>query len=224
MVGVGVDVMIRTSQTARTRGRYNRVAPVYDVLEGLVERAVMRAWRRRLWERVPQARILEIGIGTGKNMPYYPPGTSVTAIDLSERMLDRARQRAAGLGREVDLCQMDAEHLGFPDETFDVAVATFVFCSVPLPVEGLRELGRVVRRNGDIWLIEHVRIDRPVIGRVMDALNPLVVRMMGANINRRTVENTRLAGLNLLEAADLKGQLVKLIHAKPGSHAFAHGV
>lgn len=206
--------MTRTSQTTRTRGRYNRIAPVYDLLEGFIERAAFGAWRRRLWEQVPRARILEVGVGTGKNMPYYPPRAGVTAVDLSERMLDRARRRAAELRLDVDLCQMDIEHLGFPDETFDIAVATFVFCSVPLPVAGLRELARVVRRDGEIWLLEHVRIDRPVVGAIMDALNPLVVRMMGANINRRTVENVRLAGLTLLEAADLRGRLVKLIHAR----------
>ena len=80
---------------------------------------------------------------------------------------------------------------------------------------------RVVRRDGEIWLLEHVRIDRPIAGAIMDALNPLVVRMMGANINRQTVEDVKLAGLNLLEAADLRGQLVKLIHAR-SSRSHAH--
>jgi len=90
-----------------------------------------------------------------------------------------------------------------------------VFCSVPDPVQGLRELGRVVRPDGDIWLLEHVRVNRPVVGLLMDLLNPIVVRIMGANINRRTVENVRKAGLEIVEIEDLRGGLVKLIHARP---------
>jgi len=202
--------------TAITRKRYDRIAPLYDLMEAFVERSRFSAWRERLWSQVRGERILEVGVGTGKNMPYYPPGARVTAIDLSERMLERARRRAEKLGLRVELCPMDAQHLTFPDNTFDAAVATFVFCSVPDPVQGLRELGRVVKPGGDIWLLEHVRIDRPVIGTLMDVLNPVVVRIVGANINRRTVENVRRAGLEIVSVDNLSGDLVKLIHARPG--------
>ena len=75
---------------------------------------------------------------------------------------------------------MDTQHLEFPDGTFDVAIATFVLCSVSDPAAGLRELGRVVRSRGDIWLLEHMRVDDvPWIGRLLDALNPLALRMVG---------------------------------------------
>ena len=79
----------------------------------------------------------------------------------------------------------------------------------------MRELGRVIRAGGDIWLLEHMRVDRPVIGPLMDLLNPLVVRMMGANINRRTVENVRRAGLKLVTVKELRRELVRLIQARP---------
>ena len=204
-----------TRQTAATRARYNRIAPIYDALEAFTERAAFDAWRRELWAAVPAGRVLEVGVGTGKNLPYYPAGAQVTAIDLSERMLERARRRAADLGTQVDLRLMDAQRLEFTDGAFDAAVATFVFCSVPDPLLGLRELGRVVRPGGDIWLLEHMRVDRPVIGRLMDLFNPLVVRVMGANINRRTVENVRRAGLTVVEVEHLRGELVRLIHARP---------
>jgi ubiquinone/menaquinone biosynthesis C-methylase UbiE len=203
-------------QTSLTRARYDRLAPFYDTMEWVMERtSQVRQWRAELWRRVPAGRVLEVGVGTGKNMAYYPAGANVTAIDLSERMLARARRRAATLGLEVDLRLMDVQHLDVPDQVFDAAVATFVFCSVPAPVDGLRELRRVVRPEGDIWLLEHVRIDRAVIGPIMDALNPVVVRMMGANINRRTVQNVALAGLSVVEVRNLRGALVKLIHARP---------
>jgi ubiquinone/menaquinone biosynthesis C-methylase UbiE len=202
-------------QTAATRARYNRIAPMYDAMEWFAERGAFSAWRRQLWAAVPPGRVLEVGVGTGKNLPYYPPAAQVTAIDLSERMLERARHRAASLRVRADLRLMDVQRLEFPGDVFDTAVATFVFCSVPDPVAGLRELGRVVRADGDIWLLEHMRVDKPFIGPLMDLLNPLVVRVMGANINRRTVENVRRAGLKLVKVTELRGELVRLIHAQP---------
>lgn len=204
-------------QTALTRVRYDRIAAMYDAMEWLVETSAFQRWRRDLWSRVLPGKVLEVGVGTGKNMAYYPAGARVTAIDLSSRMLARARRRAQSLGLDVDLRVMDVQRLQFPDATFDAAVSTFVFCSVPDPVRGLRELGRVVRPGGDVWLLEHVRIDRPIIGALMDALNPLVVRIMGANINRRTVENVRLAGLQVVQVENVRGELVKLIRARSQS-------
>jgi ubiquinone/menaquinone biosynthesis C-methylase UbiE len=201
--------------TAATESRYDRIAPVYDVMEWFIERLAFRNWRRDLWSQLPAGRILEVGVGTGKNMSFYPEGAQVTAIDLSHRMLARTAQRAKELGIEVDLRHMDVQNLEFPDDVFDAAVATFVFCSVPFPVQGLRELGRVVKPDGDIWLLEHVRINKPVVGPLMDALNPIVVRVMGPNINRRTVDNVKRADLCVLEIENLKGELVKLIHAHP---------
>jgi ubiquinone/menaquinone biosynthesis C-methylase UbiE len=183
-------------------------------MEWFTERSAFKDWRQSLCSRVGTGRVLEVGVGTGKNIPFYPAGAQVTAIDLSERMLERARHRAAALGLNVDLRLMDAQRLDFPAGTFDAALASFVFCSVPDPVAGLRELGRVVRPGGDIWLLEHMRVDKPVVGRLMDVLNPLVVRAVGANINRRTVENVKLAGLKVVSAERLRGELVRLIHAQ----------
>ncbi|HEX9681064.1 MAG TPA: class I SAM-dependent methyltransferase [Anaerolineales bacterium] len=202
-------------ETALTQARYDRLAPFYDAMESLIERSLFGELRRMLWSRVGGARTLEVGVGTGKNMPYYPRNGRITAVDLSERMLERARRRAHRLGIGVDLRPMDVQKLEFPDGEFEAVVATFVFCSVPAPVAGLRELGRVTKPEGDIWLLEHVRVNGPVVSRLMDAFNPVVVRLMGANINRQTVENVRRAGLRVEAVEAVRGDLVKLIHARP---------
>lgn len=198
-----------------TAARYNRIAWIYDCLESLSE-GRMRPWREHLWALARGQRILEVGVGTGKNLPYHPRGASVTGIDVADKMLNRARGRAADLGSGVLLLEADVQALPFPDDSFDTAVATFVFCSVSDPILGLRELNRVVRPGGQILLLEHVRIDRPVVGWIMDRLNPIVVRAYGANINRRTVDNVRLAGL-AIETLEHRGPqgMVKLMEARP---------
>jgi ubiquinone/menaquinone biosynthesis C-methylase UbiE len=209
---------VNIQETAKTRARYNRIAPLYDLMETFTERRFV-PWRRELWSLVPGGRVLEVGVGTGKNFPYHPAEAEVTGIDLSNRMLIRARQKAGQLGRPIELREMDAQGLDFPNDSFDAATATFVFCSVPDPVQGLRELGRVVKPNGRIVLLEHVRIDRPgLIGKLMDLLDPLVVRVMGAHINRHTAETVRRAGLEVEQVEDLAPRgLVKLIVARPSS-------
>jgi len=210
------------SATETTRQRYNRSARFYDAGQAVGERFVLRRLRERLWARAPSAgHILEVGVGTGVNLPYYPAGARVTAIDVSDRMLARARQRAARLHVPVDLALMDAQRLDFPDRTFDAVVATCVFCSVPDPVAGLRETLRVLKPGGRLLLLEHVRSENPVVGKVMDLLNPLMVRLSGANLNRRTVDNVRSAGAHDLDVASHAFGIVKLIEARsPASEAW----
>jgi phosphatidylethanolamine/phosphatidyl-N-methylethanolamine N-methyltransferase len=151
-------------------------------------------------------------------MPFYPKGQRITAIDLSPRMLVRARERTARLKADVELREADVQALPFPDSSFDTVVATFVFCSVPDPVLGLREIRRVLRPGGQLLLLEHVLSHRSVLRPLMNALNPIVVRMMGANINRETVENVKVAGFAEPRVEDLWLDIVKLIAAEsPGN-------
>lgn len=197
----------------KVRARYDRISGVYDLMERPMG-GRFGEWRRRLWAEVRGPLILDVGAGTGANIPFYPPGAKVTAIDLSPKMLARARRRAERLGAQVDLRQMDAEHMDFEDDTFDSAVATCVFCSVAEPVAGLREMGRVTKPGGRIVLLEHVR-PPGVLGPVADLLNPLSVRLVGPNINRPTVENVRRAGLRIDRVDAFLHDIVRLIVARP---------
>ena len=142
-----------TKETDQTRTRYERIAPFYDRMELLPERRY-RSWRSRLWSSIEGPKVLEVGVGTGNNMPYYPENVDLTAIDLTPGMLERASHKAISRNIEVDLQFGDVQALAFPDNTFDEAVATFVFCSVPDPrLLGLSELKRVVKRGGRLFFV-----------------------------------------------------------------------
>lgn len=207
--------MTATSKaTEVARKRYNRVAPVYDLVEGFIERSRYSRWRDLLWSKVEGTDILEVGVGTGKNFPYYPKGAEITAVDFSNKMLSRARRKAEVSGIEVRLKQMDVQNLEFEDNTFDTVVASFVFCSVPDPVRGLKEVERVCRPGGKVVLLEHVLSANRILAWLMNVYNPLVVRMAGANINRRTADNVDKSGLKVKSITNLAAGIFLLIEAR----------
>ncbi|NLJ78441.1 MAG: class I SAM-dependent methyltransferase [Tissierellia bacterium] len=190
--------------------RYDRIAPIYDLFANPMEAMALKKWRLEVMQELG-GKVLEVGVGTGKNIEYYPTEIDITAIDFSEMMLDRARNRAEKLGREVEFINMDVEDMDFLDNTFDTVFTTCVFCSVPNPIKGLREIGRVCKPDGKIVMIEHVRSEQKFLGPIMDLLNPLTVNIYGANINRRTVENIHEAGYTDFEVSNLSGDILKKI-------------
>jgi ubiquinone/menaquinone biosynthesis C-methylase UbiE len=199
----------------RTKGRYNRISPCYDIMERVPEKLAFSRWRRMLFDSLNGENILEVGVGTGKNFDFYPLGKRIAAIDFSKGMLNKAREKAEKKGIEVDLRDMDVQDLQFEDQSFDTVLSTFVFCSVPDPIKGLREIKRVCKRGGRIILLEHVRPSGKLLGRLFDILNPFLTRLMGANINRNTVENMRRSGLRVLKEENLFIDIFKLVIAAP---------
>jgi ubiquinone/menaquinone biosynthesis C-methylase UbiE len=198
-----------------TQRRYDRQALWYD-LNDIPMELFARALRRQLWGKVDGGRVLEVGVGTGRNLPYHPPQSGVTAIDISPKLLAKAARKAHKKGQPVELGLMDAQRLAFGDGSFDSAAATFVFCSVPDPLVGLAEVRRVLKPGGRLLLLEHVRSKNRLLGWLMDRLNPLFVRLSGANINRDTVGNVGRAGFEIVAVDSHMGGLVKLIEARKG--------
>ena len=198
--------------------RYQRIAPVYDLLELPFEYGRYRRVRRLLFEGL-SGRVLDAGVGTGRNFPFYPPGTTVVGIDISPAMLARAERKRKSAVADVQLRQMDVTRLDFADRTFDAAVATFLFCVLPeeLQVPALRELGRVVKTGGPVRLLEYVRPHHTVRRFVARLWEPWIAWAYGASFDRRTEEHIPEAGLKLMEARFLVDDLVRLISARAAS-------
>jgi ubiquinone/menaquinone biosynthesis C-methylase UbiE len=199
-----------------SRRVYDRNAAYYDLFEFVAESLFFARWRRRFMRTVRGAWRIDAGVGTGKNAPYYGERGRVVGVDFSGPMLRRARRRYRGLAEDGMLSQADIEHLPFKDGSFDAGMASFVFCSVPDPVRGLRELLRVVKPGGRLYLMEHVRPEFGPLGSLFDMLNPVAVRLSGANINRRTTRNVRRAGWRIeREKRFVAGVFSEIVACRP---------
>ena len=153
------------------KAAYRRYARVYDAVFGPVlqpgRKAVVEALRCN-----PGERVLEVGVGTGLSLPLYPREVRLTGIDVSREMLDKARERVAkrGMANVEALLEMDAETMAFPDASFDKVVAMYVVSVVERPARVLEELHRVCKPEGEIFLVNHVRSDNPLIGALEKSL------------------------------------------------------
>jgi phosphatidylethanolamine/phosphatidyl-N-methylethanolamine N-methyltransferase len=199
--------------SATIQKRYDRLAPYFDGLEAMMEGLFFRSWRKKLWESAEGPHILEVGVGTGKNFDYYPAGVRITAIDFSPKMLEQARNKKHRKQVDVELELMDVQSLHYASNSFDTVIGSFVFCSVPAPMKGLKELHRVCKPGGRVLLLEHVISSRTVLAGLMNFLNPLVVSMVGANINRNTVKNVQACGFRNVRVDERSSDLIKLIEA-----------
>jgi len=192
--------------------RYQRIAPLYDLLDLPFEYGRYRAIRPQLFHGL-SGRLLDAGVGTGRNFPFYPPGARVVGIDLSPAMLGRAARRAKLSPASIELRQMDVTGLAFPDHAFDAAVSSFLFCVLPdeLQVGALGELGRVVKPGGMIRMLEYVRPTGTLRRAVAKLWEPWIAWAYGAGFDRRTEEHVREANLELLESRFVVDDLLKLL-------------
>jgi ubiquinone/menaquinone biosynthesis C-methylase UbiE len=196
--------------------QYQRIAPFYDLLELPFEYGRYRRLRQLVFDGL-SGRILDAGVGTGRNIAFYPRGAEVVGIDISPAMLARAERRLRpSPAATVELREMDATRLGFPAGSFDVAVATFLFCVLPgeLQRPALRELGRVVRTGGTVRLLDYVRPQRLLRRAIAGLWEPWMAWAYGASFDRRTEKYMPEAGLELVKAEFVVGDLVKMLTAR----------
>ncbi|MHA2271271.1 MAG: class I SAM-dependent methyltransferase [Candidatus Hodarchaeales archaeon] len=207
-----MPVSFRSVSSSEVQRKYNRYSRFYDQLEQHFEKQV-RTYRRELFPHL-RGKVLEIGVGTGKNIPYYNSKTRPIALELSDGMLRKAQNRANKSKKQISFVQADIERLPFKSNQFDVIVATFVFCSVAHPVHGLKELARVVKRTGQIILLEHVLSEHPTLRSIMKKINFIPAGLLGFSIDRETAKNIQRAGLEIIEEKNLKRDVLKRFRAR----------
>lgn len=185
------------SETVKVANKYNRLSKFYDFFEGFMEERKFRKWRKEIIPYL-KGNILEIGVGTGKNLEFYNVN-KITAIDISEGMLKKAKEKSKNLKLSVDFYLMDAQNLEFKNEIFDYVVGTFILCSIPDPVKALSEMKRVLKKDGKIMLIEHVLSRNKFIALWEHIHNPFTKWLFGLNVNRNTKRNIEKAGLKIIK-------------------------
>lgn len=209
---------------------YARAAWYYDAFDFYWERKHYRRIRPTLFAGLT-GRVLDAGVGTGRNIQYYEPAATVTGIDLSPAMLARAERRRAealragagrnGAGRNVELLEMNVMETTFADDTFDAIVSTFLFCVLDdhdqLPA--LKELARICKPTGEIRLVEYAYAQQPIPRLIMKLWTPLVHYLYGARFDRNTEQYADAAGLELVELRYLHADIIKLLVLRPRSGA-----
>jgi ubiquinone/menaquinone biosynthesis C-methylase UbiE len=200
------------TEAARQKRVWDKSAPSYDKQIAFFEKTWFGGGREWLGERA-QGRVLEVAIGTGRNLPHYPAGAAVTGIELSPAMLAIARQRAAGLGHDVDLQEGDAERLPFGDASFDTVVCALSLCTIPDPVAAIGEMNRVLVPAGRLLLLDHIGSAWPPIYAAQWLLEQITVRAAGEHFTRRQLPVVRAAGFQVVETERRKAGTVERIHA-----------
>ncbi len=199
----------------RVRAIYDARARSYDRTVGFGERLLLGAFRRAFGAEL-RGNILEVAIGSGLNLPFYPPSVDrVVGIDLSRRMLVEASSRANHLRCPVVLAQMEADRLAFPDGSFDTVAISLALCTVPDPAATLREMARVCRPGGRVVLLEHVRSPVWPIAALQRLLTPLQERALGCHLTRETVETVRNAGFAIETDRQRVFGVFRLVVARP---------
>lgn len=204
-----------TDETERVRRIWEKEAPRYDRGIRLAERLLFGDGRAWICSRA-SGDVLEVGVGTGRNLPFYPDGVRLMGIDLSPAMLAIARERARRLGPAADLREGDAQALSFPDQSFDSVVCTLALCSIPDDRRAIAEMKRVLRPGGRLLLLEHVAGSSPVVRALQWALERLSLRFQGDYLLRRPVRHLQAEGFAIeVDQRSKWGIVERLVARKP---------
>jgi ubiquinone/menaquinone biosynthesis C-methylase UbiE len=197
---------------ARQKRVWDKAAPGYDKQIAFFEKIQFAGGRQWLGERA-RGRVLEVALGTGLNLPHYPADVTITGIELSPAMLAIAKQRAAGLGRDADLRQGDAEHLPVGDASFDTVVCALALCTIPDPATAISEMKRILVPGGRLLLLDHIRSSWPPFLAAQWLLEQITIRTAGEHFTRRQLPLVQAAGFQVIETERLKAGTVERVHA-----------
>lgn len=195
-----------------TRAKWDKAAANFDVMAGYGPEKRWEPYKRALFSKMGDGRILFLAIGTGLDVPFFPPGKNITGIDISEAMIEKARPRVAKYDGQLELAHMDVHEMPFDDASFDQVFTSCTFCSVPRPIEGLKALRRVLVPGGELHMFEHTGSRYFPFSLMMNLMTPLS-RRFGPEMNRTTVENVLDAGFHLDRVEHIYLDVVKTISA-----------
>jgi len=203
---------VTADPTARQRRVWDKAAPSYDRQIALFERIWFPGGREWLTSRAT-GRVLEVAVGTGRNLEHYADDVTITGLELSPAMLALAREHAARLGRDVDLREGDAAQLPFDDASFDTVVCCLSLCSIPDPARALAEMHRVLVPGGRLLLLDHVGSTWPPVYAGQWLFEQVTRRTAGEHFTRRQLPLVRAAGFEVVEAERLRAGSIERIHA-----------
>lgn len=201
------------AETARVRAIQGKQAPGYDRQMGFFDRVLFEGGREWACSRT-RGQVLEIAVGTGRNLPYHRDDVTLIGIELTPEMLAIATRRAADLGREADLHLGDAQALEFPDASFDSVLCTFALCTIPDDRAAVAEAFRVLRPGGRFLLLEHVRSPVRAVRAVQRLIEPLSVRFEADHLTREPLEHLSAAGFVVDELERSKWGIVERVAAR----------
>ena len=196
-----------------TSRKYSRVAKLYDLFEWPIETLLFKKLRKEAVSYV-YGKVLEVGVGTGKNLPYYAKNIDLTAIDFSPGMLEIARNKKPEVDlKAYKLYEMDVQDLKFEDNTFDTVISTFVFCTVPDPIVGLKEVYRVLKPEGKVIFLEHMKSNYFVLNIFLYLMNSVSKRVLGTSMIRETQKNIEQTGFSIVSVEHKLFDIIRLIIA-----------
>ena len=196
-----------------TKAKWDKASANFDLMAGYGPEKRWEPAKRRLFSQMGDGRILFLAIGTGLDVPFFPPGRKITGIDISDGMIEKAKSRVAEYDGEIELRQMDVHEMPYEDGEFDQIFTSCTFCSVPRPVEGLEALRRVLKPGGELHMFEHTGSAYFPFNVMMNFMTQFSKRV-GPDMNRTTVENVVAAGFQLDHVEHVFLDVVKMISAR----------
>ncbi|MCB2073199.1 MAG: class I SAM-dependent methyltransferase [Novosphingobium sp.] len=198
-----------------TQAKWDRLAPRFDTMASKGAEERWQPFKQGLFENM-DGKILFLALGTGLDIPFFPTGKDITAIDISPKMVEQAQERLAAYDGKIEAHVMDVHELTFEPESFDQVFTSCTFCSVPNPIEGLKALHRVLKPGGKLFMFEHTGSRFYPFKPMMNLMTALT-RKLGPDMNRTTVANVKAAGFKVTEVNNVFLDVVKTIKAvKPG--------